>query len=191
LFKWVKETSADRKEPLRDYDPELFFANQVINDACATYALLSILMNRSKDFDIGDELVMLREFTLPLGSKDRGWAIGNSEVIRTAHNSFHRQDPFEIEYTKDTGKGEDAFHFISYVPFNGQLYELDGLQKGPIAHGACTEDTWLALARDEIQKRIQRYETSEIRFNLLALVGDKKCLAEKEITRLRRVRAGL
>jgi len=33
-------------------------------------------------------------------------------------------------------------------------------------------------------KRIQRYETSEIRFNLLALVGDKKEIAEKEIARL-------
>jgi ubiquitin carboxyl-terminal hydrolase L5 len=112
---------------LKDYDPELFFANQVINDACATYALLSILINRAKDLDIGDELRNLKDFTLALDSKDRGWAIGNSEVIRGAHNSFARQEPFEIEYSKNTGKEEDAFHFISYVPFNGQLYELDGL----------------------------------------------------------------
>ena len=91
LFKWQQEAaSADRKEPLRDYDPELFFAKQVINDACATYALLSILMNRAKELDIGDELKMLKEFTLPLPSQDKGWAIGNSEVIRNAHNSFSR-----------------------------------------------------------------------------------------------------
>ena len=89
-------------------------------------------------------------------SKDRGWAIGNSEMVRTAHNSFTRQDPFEIEYTKDASKGEDAFHFISYVPFNGQLYELDGLQKGPIHHGPCgtTPDGWLGLAREQIMARI-------------------------------------
>ena len=99
---------------------------------------------------MGPELANLREFTLPLDSKDRGWAIGNSEVIRTAHNSFTRQDPFEIEYTKDPSKGEDAFHFISYVPFRGQLYELDGLQKGPICYGDCTEENWLALAREQI-----------------------------------------
>jgi len=77
----------------------------VINDACATYALLSILMNRAQELQIGPELSNLREFTLALDSKDRGWAIGNSEVIRTAHNSFTRQDPFEIEYTKDPSKG--------------------------------------------------------------------------------------
>jgi ubiquitin carboxyl-terminal hydrolase L5 len=40
------------------------------------------------------------------------------------------------------------------VPFNGQLYELDGLQKGPISYGPCTDDNWIALAREQIQKRI-------------------------------------
>jgi hypothetical protein len=37
--------------------------------------------------------------------------------------------------------------------------------------------------------RIQRYEASEIRFNLLAIVGDKKAIADKEINRLRYVRS--
>ena len=67
---------------MKDYDPELFFANQVINDACATYALLSILMNRAADLDIGQELSTLREFTVGLPSRDRGWTVGLSEVIR-------------------------------------------------------------------------------------------------------------
>ena len=31
----------------------------------------------------------------------------------------------------------------SYVPYRGQLYELDGLQKGPIDLGACTKEDWL------------------------------------------------
>lgn len=146
MFKWVKDP--ETRETLVDYDPELFYANQVINDACATYALLSILMNRSKDLELGDQLNLLREFSFGMTAKDKGWAIGNSDGIRGAHNSFTRQDPFEIEYTKNTGKEEDAFHFISYVPFKGQLYELDGLQRGPISFGPCTEENWLALARD-------------------------------------------
>lgn len=127
---------------------------------------------------------MLRDFSLGMSSKDKGWAVGNSDGIRSAHNSFTRQDPFEIEYTKNTGKEEDAFHFISYVPFNGQLYELDGLQRGPISFGPCTEENWLTLARDQIMKRIQKYETSEIRFNLMALCADKKDQAEREVHRL-------
>ena len=39
--------------------------------------------------------------------------------------------------------------------------------------------------------RIQRYEASEIRFNLLALVGDKKDQIQKEIDRLKLIRAQL
>ncbi len=145
-------------------------------------------MNRNKDVEIGDELKNLRSFSMEMSNKDKGWAIGNSDLIRETHNSFHRQEPFEIEHDKSNSKEEDAFHFISYVPFNGQLYELDGLQSGPISYGPCSEENWLAMAREQIQKRIQKYETSEIRFNLLAVIGDKKEQAEKECQRLHLIR---
>lgn len=29
----------------------------------------------------------------------------------------------------------EAFHFVSYVPINGHLFELDGLKPYPIDHG--------------------------------------------------------
>ena len=112
---------------------------------------MSILMNRP-EIEIGSELTNLRGFSQGLPSKDKGHAIGNSEKIRVAHNSFTRQDPFVMDEedkpaTKDS---EDVFHFISFVPHKNTLYELDGLQAGPISHGECSDDTWLALAREQI-----------------------------------------
>ena len=34
-----------------------------------------------------------------------------------------------------TGRAMEAFHFVSYVPINGRLFELDGLKPFPIDHG--------------------------------------------------------
>lgn len=62
---------------------------------------------------------------------------------------------FEFD-AKTTAKEEDAFHFVSYVPVNGRLYELDGLREGPIDLGACTQDDWISAVRPVIEKRIQK-----------------------------------
>ena len=139
-------------------------------------------MNQSDKVDIGTELSQIKSFSVGMSSKDKGWTIGNSDVIRQVHNSFARQDPFTIEEDDRAAKDDDdCFHFVGYVPYGGQLYELDGLQEGPISFGECTDDNWLSLARDQIQTRIQKYAQSEIRFNLLALVQDKKEQAQKEL----------
>jgi ubiquitin carboxyl-terminal hydrolase L5 len=94
-----------------------------------------------------------------MSKRDKGEAIGNSELIRQVHNSFARQDPFTIEEEDDKGgkEDDDVFHFISYVPYKGILYELDGCQPGPISYGECNDDDWLSKARVEIQKRIEKY----------------------------------
>jgi ubiquitin carboxyl-terminal hydrolase L5 len=51
----------------------------VINNACATQAILSVLMNRDKEIDIGSELLNLKSFSMGLPFKDRGHVIGNSD----------------------------------------------------------------------------------------------------------------
>ncbi|KAG5939463.1 hypothetical protein E4U59_003080 [Claviceps monticola] len=158
---------------------QIFFARQTIQNACATQALLSVLMNKTSDgVEIGTQMQDFRDFAMVLPPDFRGEALSNSDLIRTVHNSFARSSPFADE-TQGTGEPEDAFHFIAYTSINGTLYELDGLQPAPISHGPCDMDSFPTKIVDVLQRRIARYEATEIRFNLLAMCRDLRVRAHE------------
>ncbi|PUU83655.1 ubiquitin carboxyl-terminal hydrolase [Tuber borchii] len=154
----------------------IFFANQTIQNACATQAILSVLLNR-EDLDLGDQLREFKEFTQAFPAELRGEALSNSELIRGVHNSFARSSPFIDEGTRAATEDDDLYHFIAYTPINGILYEIDGLQPSPISHGRCTEEEFSEKIIPVLQRRIERYPATEIRFNLLAMVQDLRIRA--------------
>ncbi|KAJ1969437.1 hypothetical protein IWQ62_000623 [Dispira parvispora] len=181
LFKWQSSShTADSADTLTDGqgDPDqshIFFAKQMINNACATQAILSILMN-TPDVELGPELNQFKEFTQDFSPELKGLAISNSEVIRTVHNSFARSEVFANEEPTPATEKDDVFHFVSYVPIAGCLYELDGLKETPINLGPCTDQDWLQRVRPIIQQRMNAYSSSEIRFNLMAVIQNRKSL---------------
>ena len=73
------------------------------------------------------------------------------------------------------------FHFVSFVPINGRIYELDGLKAGPVDLGACGED-WTDSVRPIIEARMQKYQQGEIHFNLMAIIQDRTLRYVKNMT---------
>ncbi|XP_053685439.1 ubiquitin carboxyl-terminal hydrolase isozyme L5 [Sabethes cyaneus] len=185
LFKWVKDDEPAGSIVQDSRLEKIFFAKQVINNACATQAILSVLLNSSHaDIKLGSTLSDFKEFCISFDAYNRGLALSNAAQIRTVHNSFARQTLFELD-NKHANKDEDVFHFVGYVPVDGRLYELDGLKAGPIDLGAVgAGEDWLNVVRPIIEKRIQKYSEGEIHFNLMAIVSDRQLIYQRQIDAL-------
>jgi ubiquitin carboxyl-terminal hydrolase L5 len=177
LFKYLNENDDRPTIDSMTEEPELFFAQQTITNSCATQAILSVLLNAS-EIDIGTTLMDFKGFTTGFSAEMKGHTLSNSEVIRLAHNSFSRNEPF-LPDDKDVSEKGEAFHFVAYVPFNHRVYELDGLKRGPILLGE--GDDWLSIVRPAIQQRIEKYQSSEIRFNLLAIIKNQQKVFEERL----------
>jgi ubiquitin carboxyl-terminal hydrolase L5 len=126
---------------------------------------------------LGNMLSNFKSFTAAFPPELKGEAIGSSEEIRVAHNGFGRADDAflsdPMKQKRAATDDDDVFHFVAYVPHGSDVYELDGLQSGPIKVGS-GENNWIYVARDAIQSRLALYNPAEIKFNLMAVVQDRR-----------------
>lgn len=200
LFRWIEERRSRRKtiteeETFLTNEEEvnnLFFAQQVVPNSCATHSLLSVLLNCDK-VRLGDTLSKLKLFTKGMNPEDKGHAIGNMPELSEAHNSHARIEPRHLSEKQQgiaTTKTMEAFHFVSYVPISNHLFELDGLKPYPIDHGPWEKDEyWTEKFRRVITERLGMAAGGEpnndIRFNLMAVVPDKCQLYEHKLATLK------
>ncbi|KAH0630031.1 hypothetical protein JD844_012594, partial [Phrynosoma platyrhinos] len=157
LFKWIEERRSRRK--------------------------VSTLVDETSVID--DDIVNNMFFA----HQSKGYAIGNAPELAKAHNSHARPEPRHLP-EKQNGisavRTMEAFHFVSYVPIKGRLFELDGLKVYPIDHGPWAEDEeWTDKARRVIMERIGLATAGEpyhdIRFNLMAVVPDRRVKYESKL----------
>lgn len=173
LFKWKKELQNDGRIPLDAFQfPNLFFARQIATNACASQAILAVLLN-SPGITLDQELQEFKDFTISLDPESRGIAIGGLDKIRLAHNSFTRPDPFLVDngpvHSKDA---EDPYHFVAYLPFEGRVLEIDGLKSGPLGIGeydVSQPRSWHAVAQPAIEARMAQFGAAETHFALLRI----------------------
>ena len=84
---------------------------------------------------------------------------------------------------KKRDEEEPGFHFIAYVPINGIVWRLDGMQRQPANLGECdlfsndladflkgeAGKDWMRLARDNINLHIAQHIDDGLQFSLMSL----------------------
>ncbi|XP_052741608.1 ubiquitin carboxyl-terminal hydrolase calypso [Bicyclus anynana] len=199
LFRWIEERRSRRKfvEQIESFvrDEEtinnIFFAQQMVPNSCATHALLSILLN-CPNLHLGETLSRLKHHTLGMNPENKGWAIGNTPELACAHNS-HAIPQARKKTDKNAGVSTgrftgEAYHFVSFVPINGSLFELDGLKPYPTDHGPWAPDEdWTQKFRRMMAERLGRdagEQVHDIRFNLMAVVPDRRIALTQRLSAL-------
>uniref|UniRef100_A0A1B6CEQ9 Ubiquitin carboxyl-terminal hydrolase n=1 Tax=Clastoptera arizonana TaxID=38151 RepID=A0A1B6CEQ9_9HEMI len=200
LFRWIEERRSRRKIwdqsdiflKEEEIVNNIFFAQQMVPNSCATHSLLSVLLN-CHNIHLGNTLSRLKAHTSGMCPENKGWAIGNTPELARAHNS-HAMPQAKRRLDKTTGittgryTGE-AYHFVSYVPINGRLFELDGLKPYPMDHGPWGEgEDWTEKFRRVITDRLgiaTGEKFNDIRFNLMAVVPDKRLAITHKLNMLK------
>lgn len=80
-------------------------------------------------------------------------------------------------FSKNRGKPKYAkadesagFHFIAFVPIDGQIWKLDGLERQPQKVCNIENEDWICLTKPQIEARMAEYEEGQIEFSVLGLV---------------------
>lgn len=157
LVCWLIDISASCYEygiVIRFNSPPFFTS---VTNSCATHALLSILLN-CPSLDLGETLDRLKTHTKGMHPENKGLAIGNTPELACAHNS-HAIAQAKRKSDKNTGFSSgrftgEAFHFVSFVPIDGHLFELDGLKPYPMSHGPFEGDDWTEKFRCTMADRL-------------------------------------
>ena len=108
---------------------------------------------------------------------------GSEPTRRSQRQPKPRQSDFAASAAAEA-EAEEGFHFVAYMPIDGHVWKLDGLDSYPEDMGeidAATGEDWMSIARPHLQTRMLMYSGAEIEFNLMAVVHDPAMKQRQEL----------
>ncbi|RPA72857.1 hypothetical protein BJ508DRAFT_419264 [Ascobolus immersus RN42] len=201
------DETEDVEEEIDELD-NLWFANQIIHadNACATYALLNVVMNiTSTQVNIGEHLDAFKWHTSDLPPPSRGLCLSSFDYIRNIHNQngkrleavqsdiklYRAAEAIEAEKTKraKAGKSEEepsdnhmepAYHFVAYVPAFSCVWEMDGMKRFPKRVGELEGDEdWIGKILPVLAKQAEKAVENEV--TVLCVVADEYISARRSL----------
>ena len=134
----------------------MYFAKQLIRNACATQAILNISLNLSSNLSVvastrkpdqcstgvtlSPELQEFRDFTWDFTPEMRGLALSNCDFIKACHHRYSGFATADSEMAKkEPDEDSDSFHFVGILPMRDpsdptskiHIVEMDGLAPYP------------------------------------------------------------
>lgn len=78
----------------------------------------------------------------------------NSDLFLSLEAETKRVATKRCSKTTASEENKNGFHYISFVPIDGILWKLDGLDRQPMSLGTWEGEDWVQLARQDIEKRL-------------------------------------
>lgn len=102
---------------------------------------------------------------------------------RSSRQPKPRKDPTKLFSEAEAQPDDEGFHYLAYVPVNGTVWKMDGLDSYPHVVGDFDVEgggAWTNVAAPDIQARMMMFEGS-IQYNLMAVVHDPVGGAKAEL----------
>ncbi|KAF2099999.1 cysteine proteinase [Rhizodiscina lignyota] len=195
----------DEEQEEQEVSNQVWFANQRVQNACASVALLNLVMN-IPNVELGKHISRFKDSTKDMSPTERGRAVAEFAFVRQAHNSWARKSDmlyqdlaFKNEFDKAKryrNRGTKArnnkkkkpeeddtngFHFIAFMPASGEIWRMDGMEKQPQKFGSYSDDSWVTQVAAVMQERMALFANEGIQFNVLAMTKDPLLIAQERL----------
>jgi hypothetical protein len=156
--------------------PYFIKQTDVLDNACGLIAALHIFGNNKIDYiknSILDEFFINSK---KLNYEERAKFLENYNKFKEAHKEFSNKGQTKMEDVEK--KKINVGHYISFVIINDNLYELDGIKKGPFLLKENINYTeFLDETSKIIMKRIENKEIDE-NVNVMIVYDDKSLVTD-------------